>query len=303
MENQTPSPIEDQQLAHQMAEAEHQVRGPASDLARAMGQTSDEYFTPEQLAAQNSAASQASQAVEQQHESQAQALAEQMQQNPAGDILRAIQEDIVADANNNTVDLSPRKFESIMGALSRGELSREQTERISCALAFEERDSISPELRDLPVPTEEIKGRFRGGSRSFANNGSPVEIGAWTGESGAQPKIFAMPKGGNPNDGWDVMRINEVERFSRAAFRYGLVSVPPSQDGVIHLGREDSSTVGVYAFGQPTDGYSQQENEAAQAKVSKSHLSIATGPEGELVVQDHSTNGSTYRQFEVYGGR
>lgn len=311
--------IEDLALAHQMAKAEHGIRGPSSDLAKAMGKTTSTYYTSGQLSDQGSAANGASQAVEERYNEEAATSARELEvrlQRPYDVVLKAITEGMQVSVFGREGIESPGSevllLSKHLGQRNLRDLSEEQvrqTERESVAIAFAANTILTPRESDhtrknLPVDVREIDEDFHDRTLYIENNGSPVVLRAWSEEDDPEFSVIAMPKGG-PKDGWDIMRIRRDDPSSKYnPAQCALESLMPNEeDGWVHMGRNDEySPTGaryIYAFG--TSGlYPESRVKDAIQRVSSEHMLITTDQKtGNLRVVDRSRNGSAYRQWQV----
>jgi hypothetical protein len=280
--------VEDKQLAHQMALAEHAIWGPASSLTRRLGyEVMGQYFTPEQQNEQRLMAAQASQEAEAAYE-----------QDVSGNAREIYKWAVLARANghNNLGVINGLEVAEEIFNQGFAEASREQAERGAVALAAV---YVTEQWAfQSPVAVKEKREVLVGDSRTIENTGSPVLISVDHGVASANCQVMAVPRGDRA-DGWDFMRLREIESAGYyCSDNYELEMLLPGDDGMIHLGREDDPQEGIQAFGisgeAPTELIA-----GAVLRTSRRHASIVSNKEGGLTLIDHSKWGTSYSQVVV----
>ncbi|HSW74473.1 MAG TPA: hypothetical protein VLG16_01240 [Candidatus Saccharimonadales bacterium] len=311
MEKQNPQYIENPALAREMAYAESIVRTPAADLAHALGKTTAEFYTPDQLAFIN------------------------VEATAHGD---KVTQEIIAEAEKQRMqqEIEPVAQTALLSTMAH---KRKRGSKTPADKKGIPQEGLAPEARGTDEFREAIKlfeDKVEAGERSvgigkaalmfgFAheaigtslpaqlkegavglytqplhneqiiapNNGSPVLIRA----AGNVPEDAKTYNGGevfavqSPTDNkWHVYTLRDI---GESKYKELL----PGEDGTIKLGRHSSDKDGVHAFGAPSGDLTEFNATAATFReISDQHATLSFGEDGTMTIADHSKKGTTYQQ-------
>jgi len=311
MEKQNSQHIENPALALEMAHAESIVRTPAADLAHALGKTTAEFYTPDQLAlinveatahgdeaAQEIIAKAEKQRLQQEMEPVAQAalLSAMAHKRKRGAKTPTDKKDTpqggptpearsITNEFREAIKLFEDKIEAGEWSVGIGK----------AALVF----GFGHEAIGTPLPAHLQEGtvglytQVLHNEQIVAPNGSPVLIRA----AGNVPEDAKAYNGGevlaipSPTDNkWHVYTLRDT---GEPKYKELL----PGEDGTIKLGRHSSDKDGIHAFGAPSGDLTEfNATPATFREISDKHATLSFGEDGTMTIADHSKKGTTYQQ-------